>query len=47
MPLIKLTGSNDLSGVERLNAWETVSLVETSGLDPSLPGGADIVRKKE
>ena len=46
MPLIKPAASDDPGRVGRLNPWENSSLVET-GLDPSLPGGADIVRTKE
>lgn len=46
VPLVKPPASDDLGRVGRLNPWEASFLVET-GLDPSLPGGADIVRMKE
>lgn len=46
MPLIKLTASDGLSRVGRLNPWETASLLEMD-LDSSLPGSADIIRVKE
>ena len=46
MPLIKPPVLDDPSRVGRLNPWETLALMET-GLDPRLPGGADIVRVRK
>lgn len=45
MLLIKPTALDDPGRVGRQSLWETASLLET-GLDPSLPGRADLVKNE-